>query len=738
MSICLAIVPVSALAAATDLCPVVRVAQPFSDERPGQVRAKADRVVSSGPDSLLLTGNVNIEQSLRRLTAQKVDYTSDSGTLIATGNVHYITPDIALRSDSITANADNEILQTGTANYNIRLPQATSASTQPKYGSGSAAKIERTPDGVVMLDDVDYSTCPPGQDGWQLSANTLELNPNRSEGTATHATLWFKDIPIFYTPWLHFPIGSQRKSGFLAPRISNSNSRSIELSTPWYWNIAPQADATLTPRAMSKRGLQLQSQWRYLDTTSHWILDSEYLENDKLTNTNRSFSRLRYRGTPSANWTASIDTSRVSDNTYFSDFGDSFNLSNLAYLERNASLHHRSASKGLNQMLHVRLQDFQPLDNSTGSYQRLPQITYNAATMMFTNGLSLNLHSEWARFERRDSVTGERLHLQPQLQLLLEGDYGFLQPSLSTWHTHYVLGDTHAGSPDRITREVPVFSLDSGLFLERPLGGDRGGVQTLEPRLFYLRVPFRHQSDIPIFESNEYEFSFPQLFRENRFSGTDRIGDAHQLSVALTTRFREHSGREWLRASVGQIHHFEDRRVSLPDSGTDSTSRSDLVLELSGALDANWHTSASWRRDTERESTDRGAVHLGYNGDSGNYINVTHHYRFNDHEQIGLSFGIALNGRWHTNGRWRYALDDKRNIDSLLGLKYENCCWAFHTGIRRYLLDSNNDGTNDKNESTLYFELVMKGLGSFGNDMGTRSEHGILSRRADIANTLHR
>lgn len=534
--------------------------------------------------------------------------------------------------------------------------------------------------------------------------------------------------PFFISPGSgSFPIGDARKSGLLAPRIARSETRGFEVSVPWYWNIAPQADATITPHNMTRRGLQLQSQWRYLNTWGHWQLDNEYLDNDTKTNTRRTFTQLRHSGAPFPGWTSSINTSRVSDALYFSDFGESYELSSITHLERRFDLNYRAAYQSGYYTFRTRLQQYQTIDSTTPArdkpYQRLPQLTFDAKTATLASGLAFDVNAELVSFEREDSITGQRFNVKPRISLPLTKSFGFFTPSLGTWHTYYSLDSNDTSNLDSISRNVPVFSLDTGLFFDRIT---KGGTQTLEPRLFYLYVPFEEQADIPVFDAGTYDFSFAQLFRENRFSSADRIGDANQLTLALTTRFQTSGGREWAHATIGQIHYFDDRRVALSGNSADTIERSNLVLDLSATMDNAWSASAIWQGNPTREATDRLTTRLGYKNND-NYIDVTRRFRAFDHDQVDLSFNMAVNNRWRAIGSWQYSLDDKRSTQTWLALEYESCCWAFRTAAHRHLIDD-IDGDDEKdNGTTLYFELVMKGLGSVGDRLGSRLERDILN-----------
>ncbi len=720
--VCMTTAPLSG--AASSLCPAPEPSVTSMPEtKAGQVNASASTVVSSDGNSIELSGDVNLYLDSQHLAAQQVSYNRLTGDVSASGDVKYTSREFEARGESMSANLNQKTFQSGKVTYRVHLPGYELPANTPGYGNGQAAKVTHTERGVTLLEHADFTTCPAGEDpDWKLTAGSLELDHNESEGTAKHVRVAFKGVPFLYIPWFRFPVGDVRKSGFLVPRVGSSGSRGTEFQVPYYIDVAPQADATITPRSMSKRGLQLRSEWRYLSNIGQWKLDDEYLDNDSQTDTQRRFTRLRHTGNPFPDWTSYIDASDVSDAAYFDDLGGSLSIASITHLERRVEMANHTDNDVLNHSFKVRLQGYQTVDDSLAAigkpYQRLPQLVYDATAKRRPGGFAFGLRSELVHFDRSDSVTGERFFVKPRVSKPFNSVAGFFRPSLSVWHTRFALDNTDAGNADSFERSVPVFSLDTGLFFDR---ATENGVQTLEPRLFYLHVPFEDQSDIPVFDAHQYDFGFAQLFRDNRFSGADRIGDARQLSVAITSRFQDRGGRELARASIGQILYFEDRRVSLSGGEVDTSKHSDLVSELSAGLNRNWSTTAGLQWDSENKSTVSGSSQLHYSDSDNTRFNIAHNYRAGDLEQVDLSFSTQLSERWRWAGRWNRSLDEDKNIEALLALEYESCCWAFRTAFRHHLIDDGEDTDNN-----MYFELVMKGLGNAGDDVGNQLERDIL------------
>ncbi|HDP89927.1 MAG TPA: LPS-assembly protein LptD [Thioalkalivibrio sp.] len=527
------------------------------------------------------------------------------------------------------------------------------------------------------------------------------------------------NVPFLYTPWISFPITDERKSGFLAPAIGNSDKRGFELETPYYWNIAPNYDATFTPRYMSDRGLQLNGEFRYLMPVNRGDLQLSWLDDDAYED-QRWLGRWRNTLRPSTHSRVDIDLNGVSDKRYFDDLSTSLDVISATHLDRRMD-----ARWWFDQgEVLLRLQGYQTVNETLLStqypYRRVPQLLFTGGIPDGALGLDYGLRAEWVQFDHDDLVNGSRLDLKPSIALPVRTPGSFLEPRLSGRYTAYRLDDSLPADQREPDRLVPTFSLDSGLIFERE-ASDRA-IQTLEPRLFYVYTPYRDQDDLPVFDTGDLTFTFDQLFREDRFSGPDRVGDANQLSLALTSRLVDTaSGRERLRASLGQIFYFEDREVTLPDQPAETRTESDLAAELGAQLGNFWKIDSSllWNPDTEQ--TARGSTRIQYRRDSRHVFNLGYRYREDDFEQAEISFGWPLSRRWNGVGRWVYALDDNRDLEALGGLEYESCCWKARLVARQYVTDGGTEYNN-----AIYFQLVLKGLMDVGRNIEDLLEEGIL------------
>ena len=712
------------------LCPVpsyVYDADKFVSTPGAPVTAEADSV-QSNDGVVMLEGNTVIEYLGRKLTAQNALYNQTTGELSVEGALNFTGQGFQLESNDAFIDLDDDKFSTGQSDYQLDI--------NGKRASGSAEVMQGEPNGDFTLEEATYSTCPPGDKSWYVKADSLKLYPSEGIGTARNLRLVFKGVPILALPYFSFPISDKRKTGFLAPILATNDNTGLELLLPWYWNIRPEADATFTPRFTSRRGVQLQSEFRYLNKQGKWVLDYEFLKDRELNNKSRSFIQLKQNGRFNPEFTSEIVASRVSDTDYLDDLGNSLELASISHLEQRADI--RFDRENLQALL--RLQGFQTVDTDIAvadrPHARLPQFKIESQSNDLPLGIRTDLASEFVFFNRNDSdaITGLRMDFQPRVQLPLAGDAWFFRPSGSYRFTYYALSNSGEEIQSDRSRNTGSFSIDSGLFFDRTLS-DNKSIQTFEPRLFYLRVPFVDQSGIPLFDSSEFDFNISQLFRENRFSGADRVADANQLSVALTTRTIDgDDGSERFRASIGQIYFFEDRRVTLePDGIVETRGTSDFVGEVFTSLSRTWFGKGNIQWNLDENRTVRSSLTLGYRPDDDHIVNFSHRLVGTEDpddprtEQIDLSAVWRLNPSWRLAGRWNYSLDADQSIESLLGVEYDNCCWALRFAARRYIADNGDD-----QDVGFFLQLVLKGLAPLGQNYGSLLENAVTGYKDTI------
>lgn len=696
---------------------------PITANAPNEpVEALADSLISEN-GVVALDGNTSITYQGRTISSENATYNPETGEVLIDGALTFDSEGVQLQSNGAQIDLDNNRLKTGESVYEFDL--------NGRHATGRAGSMERREDGSFIMKDATYTSCPKLDNSWFIKANRIELYPNDGIGIAKSIVLRFKGVPLLYFPAFSFPISDARKTGFLAPILGNGDTTGIEVQVPFYWNIFTNLDATITPRLLSRRGLQLQTELRYLNNQGSWTFDNEVLSDRKFPGANRRFTQLRHDGLFGPAWRSSISASEVTDSEYFEDLGSSLQSASITHLERRADL----VYDWQDTKVEVRLQSFQTVDSSTPDserpYRRLPQITFSRIAGYRPFGLQTTFDSETVFFDRDDSVTGLRIDAVPKVSLPLSGTSWFITPSISHRFTTYNLDSTEDDQPSSQSRSLSTVSVDGGLFFDRVLDNN-GSVLTLEPRLFYLNVPFEDQNDIPVFDSSAFDFSIAQLFRENRFSGADRVADANQLSLALTSRLIDgRNGREVVRGSIGQILFFQDRLVGLNDEEPETSDTSDFVGEIEADLTTGFSAKGNIQWNPDDENTVRSSILLSYRPDPDKIINLAHRNVSTntsaDTEQLDFSVLWPIGDQWRIAGRWNFSLDADTSIDTLVGLEYNSCCWAFRFAARRFISEDGLD-----HNKTLLLQLVLKGLAPLGQNYGKLLEFSILGYEDDI------
>ena len=724
----------------------------------------AKKVSSSDSAHYLLEGDVQMQRLDQLLRADTLTYDTDTTAYTAQGHVR-------MQDRSMLASADSA--------HGTDTPRTTQLSNiryqmLAERGNGTAASADMSDADHGKLLDGTYTTCDPDDVRWHLHANELDMDKAANKGYAHGATLYYAQVPFFWFPYLSFPLSNERESGFLAPHIGYSNRRGLVLGMPYYLNLAPNYDATLEPRASSKRGGMLEGQFRYLDAADKAQIDFNFVPHDNAADDERA----KYMATPpvfqgppspvdipdqryafhvqesslfSEHWGTTVSIERVSDKQYFQDYGDSLTTSATALLGSSAYLNGRgdwwNASFGADASQITQT----TLSNAVQPYMRLPRATFQGEHALL-GGLVWGVNSEYVDFRRGpfdllgsapgsvqqfDSVEGQRVDLYPYLAYPIETAGYFIRPELGLRYTAYDLRDlagynsTHPGAPTFAdtspSRSTPIFSLDAGLIFERPLTlFGTALTQTLEPRLYYLRVPYRDQSGLPIFDTQLPTFDFPSLFRSNSFVGADRQSNANDLTVALTSRLIDAaSGDELLSASLGQIRYFDPQRVQLPGEPEVDFSGSDYVGELNLRLNDNWELK--WDQQYNPNSrildpqtqmlvenlhhTDLSAISVEHRFGADGTINFSYRFRRGLLEQVDTSALLPLNANWSLVGRYYYSLLHSQLLEAFAGAQYDSCCVAMRVLVRRYI---NVIGQVHPNNG-IYFEIEFKGLGNTGS-----------------------
>jgi LPS-assembly protein len=565
-----------------------------------------------------------------------------------------------------------------------------------------------------------YTTCEAGVDDWYIKASEISLNDYTDSGSAKNARIEFKGVPLLYTPWISFSFNDQRKSGFLAPTIGSTSRSGFEVLAPYYWNIAPNMDATLAARALSKRGVQLQGEFRYLQDNFAGTSNLEYLPSDSLSNETRYYANLKHQHKLAEGWSAGYSLEKVSDDQYFSEMSTRIVTTSRINLPQQFNLDYVDENWRFNAIA----QKFQTLQPETSQqnlypYERLPQMTL--VGNKYYGDINANLYSQLAVFDINKNaplingvpkVTGTRTTINPSISIPFTRPYGYITPKFGIHHTNYSLNDDPNNESSH-QRTLPIFSLDSGLYFDRDFKiANRAYSQTLEPRLFYVHIPNRDQANIPIFDTTLSDLNFSSLFSENQFVGNDRINNANQISFALTTRFIESSsGTQRLSASIGQRYYFTDQKVALDYKDPTlfrKNNSSDIIAGISGQLKNSWIIDAFWQYNTEDSTAVRSTVSGRYTPEPGKVLNLSYSYRQDSIDQSDISAQWPLGKGWYGIGRANYSFRENRIIETIGGLEYDAGCWQARTVLQRV-----STATAEANYA-FFFQLELGGLASIG------------------------
>ena len=676
----------------------------FKSKIKGETQISADQTQILSDGLSRFTGNVVIEQHQIRLRADSADFNKQTESISLTGNIHVDTKAISLDANDGLLSLENSDRQFKVVKF--KIPESNLR--------GEAEILDLDDENTSRLSNTLVTSCPINQTDWKLKAENLTINHEDSYGSAENAILDFKGVPFFYMPYLEFPIGDKRRSGILAPNLSSSNSRGVEFSVPWYWNIAPNHDATFTPRLMSKRGAGIETKYRYITQLSSGELNVDYLGHDSRANDARHYIRYKHNTDINNKTNLSIDFSDVSDFDYNNDFSNKFNSINQTYLDREIALGYDTDTWKTSILANTTETINASLALADRPYRRLPQIQAEAEIPLNISDLRSTISAEAISFDHEDKAvaTGSRFTVIPGIHYSLEGDYWHLRPSFEIHHSLYDTTEDANNNPDfTASRTLPITSVDGGLYFERKT--DNGMRQTLEPRIFYLNVPFKDQSNIPIFDTDLNDFNIGQLFRNNRFNGNDLVGDANQVSLALTSRlFNAETGNELLTASIGQIHYLADRKVTLPGNTINTKKTSDIIAEITSST-ANWKLEAGTQWNTTKKITEKDNFSIQYKSDQNNIFNLSYRKKLNsntglsDVKHINTSFISQIDKNISLFGQWDYSLIDNRDISVLGGITYDSCCWQLSLAAQRFLL-------NDKQQqfdNTIMIQLSLKGFG---------------------------
>lgn len=687
------------------------------------IELEADDVEAQGEESVTLTGNAQVSQGRRTIVADKLKFYRETERVVAEGGVEIISEEgNYVSSDSIDVHAPTQIGQLINSEFKMAsgMTSENGVDTVQLAGRGSAGVLNLEGEGVMTMEDAAFTNCKEGSNAVMIRSKNLELDNISGVGKARNATVRFQGVPIFYAPYISFPLNDERKTGWLTPKYGNDEESGNILQFPWYWNIAQNQDATITPRFYTDRGVQIAAEYRRATERSNTYIIGEFLPDDDLFDDDRTLLTVQHFQQFSNNLSGAINFNDVSDIDYFDDLRTDTQFFSASFVPRDIRLDYTSRFVNAS----IRANEYQVIDDIFTSantpFERLPAITLSTNFNEGPYGLNYNVNASYTSFVSDTRQEGDRLSVTPHIELPLETTWGYVKPRLSYHLRSFSLDDVGAGVEDNPSFAVPIFSIDSGLYLEKNTNWfGKSVLQTLEPRLFYAFAPEEDQDDVPIFDTTQVSLdNVTNIFRENRFFGEDRVGDTNQLTLGLTTRLIDNeTGDERLKASVAQLVLLDDLEVNLSGDTVES-GFGDILGELRTDWPSGWSTYSFLQFDVEESEIANARFDVGYSPVSDSRKRFSLGYFFvnrnnNDTNQVTLNLDWPIADRWQFTAQESFSIEDSESLFTQLGLEYNACCWKARFTAQERITNRNLD----EKRQAFFFELELTSLGSFSTGL---------------------
>ncbi len=666
-------------------------------DEPTDLFLDADKVEGHQDQELEASGSVRLRRRGAAVFSDQLHLSFPDEQVTATGHVRFEKDGDVITGDELSYDLNSDSGYIDKPSYRLL-----------RFGArGNASRLVAENSDLYNISKTTYTNCEVGNDDWFLRIDQLELDRLRDIGVAHNATVVFKGVPILYSPYLDFSLSGRRKTGLLPPSYGSTGQSGLEFTQPFYWNIAPNFDATIAPRVLAKRGVLMNGDFRYLEPDLKGEIHGDYLPDDRQKNETRYGYSWQHQQNFGNGFSGSLDLQGVSDDTYFTDLSDKIAVTSQTNLNREADLSYNADWWNVN----TRVQRYQtlqdPLAPVVPPYARMPQITLNMNRQ--TDALlDLDLQGEYVEFVHPTLLNGRREILYPSISAPLQTPYFYVTPKFGYHMTNYSFEDSNLADA---SRSMPIYSLDSALTFERETSfWGRAFQQTLEPRLYYVYIPFRPQNQLPNFDTALADFNFARIFTENQFSGGDRINDANQLTAAVTSRLIDPaSGDEQLRFMLGQRYYFKPQEVSLtPDLR--NSSRSDVLAAASGQINKHWFTDLGMQYSLDQNQVERSDAVLRYQPDIGKVVNFGYRFTRDSLEQLDLSAEWPIGGRWTGLARYNYSLQDRALLEGLLGVEYNAGCWAARFVMHRFV------SATQEYVNAIFLQLELTGVSRIGSN----------------------
>ena len=678
-------------------------------------------------------GNAILKKGNKTIKAEVIEYDEISEKLTTTGNTNIDLENTHLTGSKLTYKLSDGTGQIDDATFNFK-PDMKQEKSSIKNGSlitqrtydyrGSAKTIFLEGEDKKRLERSKITTCEADSDDWYLKSGNMEVNTKTDRVKASNTVVEFKGLPVLYTPYINFSLNQNRKSGFLSPTFGTTTKSGFDFQIPYYFNLSPNMDATLTARYLGKRGPQADGEFRYLEENYSGKNQVQFMNHDESSGQdNRYFVNLQHKHNFGNGWSGSYEFQKVSDDAYFSDLATMIQVTSVVNLPQRANINYSGDTWKFSALT----EKYQTLTNKDNSpYQRLPQLDLSGKKEY--ENYVLDIKSQWVYFDRdnkfdntysaNEKVSGSRLSMTPSITIPITETYGYIKPKFSTNIRSYNLNNLNASTTYKNQEIVtPIMSVDSGMYFDRSINlFNQNFTNTLEPRLFYVYIPYKNQSNLPLFDSGLSDLNMQTLFSENQYNGQDRINDANQLTAALTSKFIDKNGKERLSGVIAQRYYFEDRKIF----GTDLEAKkanSDIFMGATARLANSLNLDAMFQYDPTSRTLLRSTVSSRYNPEPGKMLNLS--YRMIDNvtdssqnlKVLNAAGQWPLGNRFYSIGRFNYDLKTSQTVEVLGGIEYDGGCWVARTIFDRISLP-----TSPAANYTLFMQLELNGLGAIGTD----------------------
>jgi len=675
----------------------------------GHVKVEANRTEIIENKVALFSGNVDITSDSAIISASQAQVNGNGEDVLAKGDVHFRDAQLSVESDAVSLRSKEERLEMQDTRYQLT----------GFVGQGAAEDILVDTNEGIVLKEVSFTTCPEGHEDWMIRASEISIEKGTAWGKAKHTRFYVADVPVFYLPYFAFPVSNERQTGLLFPEITSSSNTGIDYTQPFYWNIAPNFDMTISPRVMTQRGVQLNTEFRYLTEKSEGTAYVEYLPSDSDIegSPDRYFYRLQHQGQLNENWVLGIDFNGLSDDNYIVDLGSDYYNSADTHLYRTVSLGYYTRDLSVN----MQVKDFEILGDTADSYRALPEVKIDYRTS-FGRYFEFSVNSELAYFDNTSETapTATRFHVAPTFAMPIRAAWGEFVAETTVLQTVYKqenIQDTDL--EENVERTLGQARLFGALYFEKDSSWfGNNTAMTLEPKIQYLYTSYEDQTAIGLYDSTPLLTDVEGLFRGQEFTGLDRISDNNQVTLGVTSRILDKNNREQFVLSLGQIFYLEDNKVI---AATKNQDRSALAAEMDWQFNKNWYAHSDIQVTTDTDKVDLSSVGLEYRKDAKRFIQLSHRYvrdlSGETIDQVGISASWPIAENWQWVGRTYRDIERDRSIETYAGIQYESCCWAIRLVAERSLsnrYDSSGEQSTDDFDTGVSLQFIFKGIGTSG------------------------